>query len=419
MPPGDSDFVDDIVADRLPTHTSPRSNDFKPWHRVRKEFIRQFQWNLLTSQLIKRRWKQELKQVDDLSESDLDSREEVLGLPYELPKRPLRCLVIPGDDLLDIRSLWRDTSGLDCVIRYLGFNESHGSNHEGTRVHIANNAVTSLDRVAKDSQVIPDRFERITSPQSQARRYLRSYGPYHVVNLDFCGSIFPNTQNDSGPYHEAIHQLLKYQFAEQKAHWLLFITTEVQPSIADTETFQRFADLTRENYDSYAEFREGIDVLLPPHVFQSTVSSIEITNLSDEQITKLFGVSLGKWLLKLSHSAQPQWTIEMRRSYQYTINEEKGAVMLALAFEFMPNITPPVDSSGISKLDVVPKVFASEKDCAVKIAKGVAGIQDVDARLEADAVLKAKIAEDHADLLAASGFDRVAYLKWVADGEVI
>ena len=113
----ESDFVDDIVADRLPVHTAPQSNDFKPWHRVRKEFIRQLQWNALTSQLIKRRWQQELKQTDDVRAPHDEFVGQASDQPDQLRTRPLRCLVIPGDDLLDIRALWRDTSDLNCTIR--------------------------------------------------------------------------------------------------------------------------------------------------------------------------------------------------------------------------------------------------------------------------------------------------------------
>lgn len=421
MTSDDSDFVDDIVSDRRPVHTEPPGDDFKAWHRVRKEFIRQQQWNELTIRLVKRRWHRELQQneIEWTLESDVDEIEAISAPSSEAQKRPLRCLVIPGDDLLDIRALWRDTEEQNCHIRYLGFNERHGSDQEGTRIHVANNAVTSLPRVAKDSQVIADRFEAIIHPASQARRYLREYGPYHVVNLDFCGSIFPNTQRDTQPYHKGIHELLIYQFAEQKSPWLLFVTTEVQPSIADSEKLGSFCRLARDNYDKHSEFRDGVANLLPSAAFEDPDVPVILSSLTEEQIVKLFGVALGKWLLQLGHSAQPQWTVAMRRSYQYTINEDKGAVMLALAFEFSPNITPPVDHSGISSVAVPPKSFPDERECAVKIASSVAAIQDIVSRLEAQPELKQQITQAHADLLQAAGFDRAAYLEWVAAGETL
>lgn len=421
MTSDDSDFVDEIVADRRPVHTAPPSDDFKPWHRVRKEFIRQQQWNELTIRLAKRRWFQELRQDDIEWALDDDAKEVESSVTpaSEMQKRPLRCLVIPGDDLLDIRALWRDTQEHNCQICYLGFNERHGSDQEGTRIHVANNAVTSLSRVNKNSQVIGDRFEHIIHQNSQARRYLRSYGPYHVVNLDFCGSIFPNTQSDAQPYLKAVHEMLIYQFAEQKSPWLLFVTTEVQPSIADPGKLESFCRLARNNYNEHAEFRDEVGKFLPESAFENAEVSVNLGGLTEDQMVKLFGVALGKWLLQLSHSAQPQWTVSMRRSYQYSINEDKGAVMLALAFEFLPNITPPVDRSGISSLNIKPKEFPDEKECALKIARSVAAIQDVDIRLDAEPELKQKLTDDHASLLESAGFDRDAYVAWVAAGETL
>ena len=415
----DSDFVDDIVGDSRPEHIVPLSEKFEPWHRVRKEFVRQMQWNALTIRMLKRHWKRELGQEETewtsgdviLDEDDESAKPSI----SESRKRPLNCLVIPGDDLLDIRSLWRDTKDQGCHIRYLGFNERHGSNHPGTRIHVANNAVTSLPRMATDSYVTGDRFEQIVHPSSQARRYLRQYGPYHLVNLDFCGSIFPNRLNDTQPYHEAIHELLVFQFAEQRSEWLLLLTTEVQPSVVDLSKLELFCKLARENFDKHMEFRTKVTELLPASTFQSSESTVLLDDLTESQMVSLFGVALGKWLLGLSHSAQ--WTVAMRTSYQYSINEEKGVVMLALAFEFSPTSTPPMDRTGISHLKVPQPKFPSECECAVKILERVAGIQDVDACLKADPELHSKLTADHADLLQGAGFDRDAYMKWVANGE--
>ena len=112
-------------------------------------------------------------------------------------ERPLRCLVVPGDDLLDVRSLWQSLRPYNCYMRYLGFNEGHGSKQIDTRVHVANNEVTSLDKVARDSQVLHGPFQSIASENSQAYQYLKEYGPFHVVNLDICDSLFPTTANNA------------------------------------------------------------------------------------------------------------------------------------------------------------------------------------------------------------------------------
>ena len=90
---------DDIVPD-VPTHASFH-REFAPWHKVRKEYVRREQWNKLIIRYVDR------------------------NLSSEIAQHPLSCLVIPGDDLLDIRSLLRDTENHGYPVSYLGFNSRH------------------------------------------------------------------------------------------------------------------------------------------------------------------------------------------------------------------------------------------------------------------------------------------------------
>jgi len=92
--------------------------------------------------------------------------------------------------------------------------------------------------------------------------------------------------------------------------------------------------------------------------------------------------------------------------------------MLALAFEFSPNIVPPTDHSGISASNKPTKEFPTECDCAVRIAKEIHAMEDVDARLLREPELRAKLLEDKASLLESAGFDRAAYVQWVRAGEI-
>ncbi len=414
-----SDFADDIIQDDLPVHTVPPRDKFLPWHRVKKEFIRRNQWNELTARMIKRYWRQQLQQPEGEWSLDEDADAAVIvKLPADVAlDRTLKCLVIPGEDLLDVRALWRDVNELNCHIRYLGFNESFGSQQKGTRIHVANNAVLSLPRVYPDSCVVPDRFEAIQSRDSQAYSYLKKYGPYHVVNLDLCGSMLPNTAKDPGEYYNALLRLLIYQFENQKCEWLLFVTTMVEPAVVHAEGLQALCKPTRDNVRKHGDFAEKLTAFLPKDAFQNVERPIDLKAFSEEQMVQLFGVALGKWLLALSQKAQPQWTVAMRRSFRYSVNEAKGAVMLSLAFALKPNITPPVDETGMAKLELAAKNYPTERECALKLAESVYQIRDVDETLADDPELKTKLRDSHADLLEAAGYDRAAYIKWVDEGE--
>ena len=405
-----SDIGDGIIPEKRPEHIAPPRSDFLPWHKVRKQFIRRHQWNELTKRNVNGKWR-----------ANLQKPSETLGQTQSMMhvENPLRCLVIPGNHLLDVRSMWTAINPLDCFIRYLGFNEGHGSGEVGTDVHVANNAVTSLEGVLPNSQVVKDRFESIARASSPAYQYLKNYGPYHIVNLDLCGSMFPNTVQDVEPYYTALNRLLEYQFAAQKTNWLLFITTMVEPAVMDNERMQSLCRPTRENFDSHPVFAAKMEGLLPRAALECEEGNVNPEGLSEEELIRLFGVALGKWLLRLGQSPSPKWTVGMRRSFRYSINDDKGAVMLSLAFEMTPNFAPPVDATGMSKLEVTAKAFPSEAECAVKLAESVASIADVDMRLAENAEMKTALRDEAADLLASAGFDREKYVEWVEAGEPI
>lgn len=414
MSPQNSDIADGITQEKLPEHIIPPLTTFKkPWHKVRKQYIRRHQWNALTKRRIEGKWRSDLQRPSTCAEQFHSSMHVA---------RPLRCLVIPGDHLLDVRSMWTEISPLDCFIRYLGFNEGHGSDEVGTSVYVANNALTSLGGVVPDSHVLRDHFEAIAAQDSQAYAHLKHYGPYHVVNLDLCGSMFPNTVQNVESYYTALCRLLEYQFAAQKTIWLLFITTMVEPAVVDENLMQKLCAPTKHNFVTHSDFAAKIGNLLPPEALgdvKGEGKNVNLNGLSEEHLISLFGVALGKWLLRLGYSASPEWTVEMSRSFRYSINEEKGAIMLSLAFEITPNFAPPVDATGMSKLETTVKSFPSETESAIKLAEAVASIADVDNTLEKDVIAKTAMRDEAADLLESAGYDRMTYLQWVDEGEPI
>jgi len=71
----------------------------------------------------------------------------------------------------------------------------------------------------------------------------------------------------------------------------------------------------------------------------------------------------------------------------------------------------------MAKLELAAKKYPTESECALKLAESVFQIRDVDETLAADAELKSKLRDSHADLLEAAGYDRAAYIKWVEEGE--
>ena len=93
-------------------HCAQTRDEFMPWHKVRKQFIRARQWNKLIVRMVERYLKLDLQHEHgdwSVEEGETDAVERASEVPESIRfDRPLRCLVIPGDDLLDLRSLWND-----------------------------------------------------------------------------------------------------------------------------------------------------------------------------------------------------------------------------------------------------------------------------------------------------------------------
>ncbi len=410
-----SDLSDDIVQDE-PLH-SPFERKFFPWHKVRKEFVRREQWNRLVIRYAVRFLRSELQHASSGDEWSAD-------LAVEIPDtiridRPLKCLVIPGDDLLDIRSLHRDTESIQCFIRYLGFNDGHGSQQIGTRLHIAHNDVTSLTRISSDSVVLHDPFQQVANQQSQAYRYVKQLGPFHIVNLDLCDSLFPNRKGNVATHFNGLHAIAAFQMKEMATPWLLFITAEVAPSEVDVEQFDRLCRPTRANLQKHSSFAEAVASLVPEEaVTELANEKTDFSKLSEQQLIDLFGIALGKALLSFCSSAAQTWKMQMLGSHVYSINPSKNVSMLSLAFQFTPLATPPVDATGLSSLKLNTPAPFDELDLAKKLVTAVKNISNIDSILNENSHLHSALFESSADLLSAAGYDRNAYVRWVHDGEL-
>jgi hypothetical protein len=392
----DSDLGDGIVPDELPKHSSLSATlrkDFKPWHRVRKQFIRERQWNHEIRFLAQRYLRREVN-------------------------RPVRCLVLPGEDLLDVRCVWRGLQGEGCEIRFLGFNNAAMAQERRRHLDVAENAVTQLSKICKDSHVISDAFQNIARKSTNAFQSLRNYGPFDVVNLDLCDSLIPRGKpGEMEANYSALHQLFCFQLERQRTPWLLFATTQVDRESANQPEINKLAQPLRENCNQHGNFADALEKLIPRAAFESTGHALDISGLDVNQLTNLFGVMLGKWLMRPLAQSSPRCSVKLLPSYRYTIRPDTNVAMLSVGFLITPHFAPPVDATGVSTVQTNVREFPGELESAIDLVGVAEGIKDVDAILAADAQLKDALTNSSADLLAEASYDRGEYMRWVADGE--
>lgn len=410
-----SDLGDDIVPNELPKHIPSLAalrTDFKPWHRVRKQFIRERLWNPAVRFLAQRYLRR------DLQMAETEWAEENLTPENIRIERPLRCFLLPGDDLLDVRSLWTQLQNEGCYLRFLGFNKSLQDEERRRRVDIAESAVTQLTKVCKDSHVSPDTFQDIARTTTPASRLFRQYGPYDLINLDLCDSLVPRGHaGETATNYTALNQLIDYQLENQKGPWLLFVTTQVDYRSASQDEINKLAKPIRENCDTHENFAKEIGKLIPEAAFLSQNHSLDISQMNPKHLVQIFGVVFGKWLMSLLKDASPRCAIKLLTSYRYIIQQDAGIEMLSLGFIFTPHYSPTVDPTGLSTLKPTKRPFPTELECALQFASTAANIGDVDKLLEAQPILHQQLLNSKADLMAAAGYDRDAYLRWATTKE--
>ena len=419
MSEGGSDFVDDIVPKELPQHVLLR-RDFKPWHRVRKQFIRERQWNQQISRFVDRHLSRDLQTEENQWSVSADPGSSVSAPVPETVRidRPLRCLVIPGDDFLDVRSMWHRLLGRNWFIEFLGFNETLGSDERQASVHVAQSKIAALERMSLRSTVVPDRFQNIAREQSLARRSLREYGPYDVVNLDLCDSLLPHgNEAKVQEYYRALLALVRYQHQQRTTPWLLFLTSQIDPASANQVGINELGRPTRRNCNSHPAFSEEIAKIIPVAAFNSDSQQIDISQLTTDQLTQIFGLLLGKWLVSILEQARPRWTVQMLPSYRYMIKPDTSVAMVSLSFLFVPHLAPPSDSTGLTGQAAQPVIEPTELDVAMQLVGAAQRLGDVVEILTADSALYEEMKNSAAELLSQAGYSRDAHAKWVADGE--
>lgn len=404
-----SDLSDDIVQPSLPRHFDPppARTDFKPWHRVRKQYIREKQWNHHIKFTVQK-LRAELRPKQGALAQDQAHDDVPTSVHLD---RPLRLLMLPGNDYLDVRSLWRELENEQCYIRFLGFDSSIDASVRGRAV--AESAVVQLSRILKDSHVLPDQFQNIGNKNSQAYSIFKHFGPYDVVNLDLCDSLIPREETKS--YYEALVCLIALQTERQTSPWLLFITTSVDRRYIGQSQTNLLARPMRENCDEHAEFASILASVVPESSFKGESHTFDVSELDTAQLSACFSVILGKWLLKLLDTATPKHTVSMLSSYSYTVSPDPHVEMLSMGFRFEPVRAAPIDPTGLVVTPTAAPRQRSEEELGMQILKATTLIKSVDDILRGDESLREALTESSADLLASCGYDRSRYLAWVRE----
>lgn len=375
-----SDDLVEVVAYEAPMPSAAKA--FLPWHRPRKQFVRQYQWCAEIARMIA-------------------AAPPAGGV--------LRYLGLPGVDLLDLRhfhSAVCEAQQIDLL--FLGFNSNaRPASKAQTELNISLDEVLKLPRVNPMSDVIGDNFARLANQDSLAFRKARQLGPYDVINLDLCdgfGAQAPGTLDNS--YYDAVHSLLALQ-ARTMNPWLLLLTTRADKPNINDQVLDALVGKYTANLTQCAPFREASR----EHFAIETAEALAAAIGTPAGLVPVFLTGLCKWFVALALEHQPPTSVEVRSVFGYRV--DKGAEhedLISLALKFTPTFVPPGDPLGLANQPAAPP---DEGTLATRALKRVAKRIDADKKLADDGDLRQSMADATAHLLGLARYDVEAYKLWL------
>lgn len=362
----------------------PTKKAFKPWHKPRKQYVRDIQWRA---------------QIEALLE---EGRSE---------GNTLRYLGLPGDDLLDLRYFHSEICAPRNIgLRFLGFNTSANPESEGqTDLNVSFDEVRKLPAVDPSSDIIWDDFKLIGDDNSTAWHKAKNLGPYDVINLDLCdgfGKHEPGRLDET--YYAAINKLLSLQ-SHRMDSWLLFLTTRSEKRHVHSDLLARLIAKYLQNLSTCEAFKVASEDAFGI-TNERTLSAAADT---PEGHLAVLLVGLCKWFLGLATAHQPPWTVEVRSVIGYRVYA--GAAhddLISIALRFAPTFSPVSDPMGIANHAAPPP---DEGNLAAEAVREIEKRACADDILTGDATLQERMTDAMANLLVQARYDADAYRSWLSE----
>ncbi len=349
-----------------------------PWHRPRKQYVREKCWLAPTKDLLAG------VQVDE-------------GLRY---------LGLPGTDLLDIRYFLDELCTDGRKMRFVGFNNAAtGSSPEATELSLALSEVHLRDaQVDAQSRIVSDDIRMVGSLNTIAHDAVSEAAPYDVINLDLTQSIGADPLTAKPSMYDAVQNILQLQIGRTRP-WMLLLT-----STLDQPTFSP---------DSVQHFRREFDRLLEdcPHLEELCADLFGLTTdaLDNDPDGNVFvymaAVAVCRWLQHCAGRG-PFWRMNLRAAFVYELDWDPDAYgMVHLSVKCTPTYATGVDPSGLAKGQPVHDVCEDAEQIIKKLEKVV----NVDAKVRSDEALRRRLNSRTLELLGPR-FESI-FDDWVKDFE--
>lgn len=366
----DQRIADDVLPAQVDELAVPvELNQLFPWHRPRKQLVRENQWLRYSRRLIER-----------------DKRSSVS------PDREVRYLTLPGIDYLDVRQLADVCRELGYSLTSTGFQSAGEGNRYVARAQLREQSLIDAGHITGRSHTYPRRFEDIVHTNGNAYRDLRSRAPFHIVNIDPCGSIASPTAHHANRLIDALYRIVELQLELMTARWLFFITADVRPDSLAPQTLEQLCEPIYENADTNEEFLNRATPILNPGEPDIRIAASMAAERPGAAFLRLFSLGLAKWLLHLARNKH--WEVRTHHPYCYSTmpaNDETPS-MVCLAFEFLPPPRGLQDKFAVVRAEPAPDIEPG--DTSVRAADKIAGMVNADHQIRSDRMLRTRLAHE-------------------------
>jgi hypothetical protein len=368
--------------------------NFLPWHKPRKQYIRNNQWNAATASLI----------------DHLRLNEKGRSLQY---------LSFPGSDLLDVRSLYSTCASKEVRLKFIGLNEITADDKESLMDQLISvNELRGLQYIDPSSDVYEDQLERLCVNKSIAQQQvIKPSTSYDVINIDLCRSMLESPPKEKqSNYYDALFKLLRHQADNRTEDWLFFVTTRTNQDMVNDSAFRKFIevleqifDLDQTVYDKCNELKIfSEDVLVNRRINPEKIDPFSFNNL--------VSAGIGKWVLSALADRPPAHKSKMLTLFGYNVFQQKNGPCDMMSFGFWCKHIPnkAIDTFGLAGSGV--NLNAESLDLAVSKARvtvieSVSKVVDVDLHMSNDETFEEMLRASSA-LMKSARYDVDSYIDW-------
>ncbi len=379
-------FEDIFPARREYKAQEPRQKKiFQPWHRLRKQYVRERQW---------------CKALDALLASS------------PIVDRPIKYLGLPGNELLDLRIIHKVVCEPRKIpLRFIGFNlGAKVPGPDQLEIDLSTEEVKRLSLVDGQSRIVPDDFRTLADTNSVGWSEADRHGPFDVINIDLCDGFGKEPAgNPEETYYNAVSELLGIQ-AYSRSPWLLFLTTRIGERHVHPTTLSRMRTAYERNLRSCPEFTR----LSKSRFRIATPADAGSALRSPAGFNNVFLTGLAKWLLGMGLNVAPKCQVTMEDVLSYTVRTGNPVSdLVSAAFLFEPLSQPPRDPLSLAS-SRRRKIVLDECALAAAFIEKLCSVVDVDKKIQADPALRSGLLQSAKDLMQAARYDVQEFSTWAA-----